>query len=333
MDGWPEAVQDHLRELGVVVVEDLDDPTGPAWWVVLPTGSRHRYDVVLRERLSTATAATVPLLDGPSLVVTRHVADAAAEVLRGRGAHFADTAGNVHLRWPDAVVDVRGRRPPTSEARPADRPLRAYSPRGQRVTFSLLCDPGTVGESYRTIAERSRTSLGTVQAVLEELQGQGHLLVDGRRRTLHGTRLLFDRWVEAYVVRTAPRLTRARFDSSDHSWWRHADEDLRSDGAVWGGETGAHLLDGFLSPAVATVYADGLPRQTLLAHRLRKADGVGDVVVRERFWNWPTPAEGHPLAPPPLVYADLVATTDPRCLEAAERLRSGDAVLRRLDLS
>ena len=42
-------------------------------------------------------------------------------------------------------------------------------------------------------------------------------------------------------------------------------------------------------------------------------------------------ARRRPLAPAPLVYADLVATGHPRCLDAAARLRSADDLLRHLD--
>ena len=240
-------------------------------------------------------------------------------------------------------VDVSPRRPPTWRVTTPggnrhDYPVRptirltstaaALLPTdGHLVIAEHLPEPAA---PCRTVADRSTASLGTVQAVLEELRSRGHLEVTGARRRSHRTGALLDRWVEAHAVRTAPRLTLARFDAREPTWWRGADEDLRADGAVWSGEVAAHLLDPHLRPARSTLYAPALPRRTVLAHELRKAADEGDVLVRETFWNWPQ-APGSPLAPAPLVYADLVATGDPRCLDAAARLRSTDDLLRHLD--
>jgi hypothetical protein len=65
-------------------------------------------------------------------------------------------------------------------------------------------------------------------------------------------------------------------------------------------------------------------------YRLRKAAGEGDVEVRQRFWHLDDRRE-ELTVPTPLVYADLVASADPRQLEAAAHLRGHDDLLRRLD--
>jgi hypothetical protein len=75
-----------------------------------------------------------------------------------------------------------------------------------------------------------------------------------------------------------------------------------------------------------------VPSRLAVAHRFRKADGPGDVEIRQRFWH--LPADGSDiLVPAPLVYADLIASGEPRQLEAAAHLREHDAHLRRLDRS
>jgi hypothetical protein len=55
-------------------------------------------------------------------------------------------------------------------------------------------------------------------------------------------------------------------------------------------------------------------------HRLR-ADPNGNVQILDAFWNLPDDPEHPDVAPPILVYADLVATLDPRNLETAKLLR------------
>ena len=57
-------------------------------------------------------------------------------------------------------------------------------------------------------------------------------------------------------------------------------------------------------------------------HRLR-ADPNGNVEVLDTFWNFHPPRGTPPdLVPPLLVYADLMATLDPRNLEVAKRIRA-----------
>ena len=50
-----------------------------------------------------------------------------------------------------------------------------------------------------------------------------------------------------------------------------------------------------------------------------RADAEGNIEFRRRFWTFP--AEEPRLTPTLLVYADLLATGDARCLETAQLLR------------
>jgi hypothetical protein len=294
-----------------------------------PNGGQ-TYDLQIKSRVSPSSAASV----GPGrthlLIVTRYVPESVAQAWRARDIHFVDAAGNMFLRWPGLLVDVRGRRDSTAaRTQIQSNPLRAFRPSGQKVLFALLSKPELASATYRDIAQASDTSLGTVQAVIKELVSTGHMLesVDGRR--LHRTRRLFDRWVEAYALELYPKLTFARFDSSDPNWWRSAKDALLASGAQWGGETAANILDDYLRPARTIVYAREVPKRLVLENRLRKAQGEGDVEIRKKFWRFePT----NPLiVPTPLVYADLMASADPRQIEQAQRLREGDGLLRRID--
>jgi hypothetical protein len=170
-------------------------------------------------------------------------------------------------------------------------------------------------------------SLGTVQWVLTELEVAGYATT--KPRQLYQTRGLFNRWVEAYTLNLWPRLTLATFDATDPSWWRGADDDLRAAGAQWGGESAAHKINPRLLPQRAVIYAPEVPRTLALEHRFRKPEREGDVEIRQLFWH--LPADPSLTVPTPLIYADLVASADPRLTEAAADLRENDALLRRLD--
>ena len=129
--------------------------------------------------------------------MTRYVPESVAQLWRGRDIHFVDTAGNMFLRWPGLLVDVRGRRDSTAaHTQPRSNPVRAFSPSGQKVLFALLSEPELAGATYRDIAQASGTSLGTVQAVIKELVNTGHMLESGDGRRRPRTRQPFKRGVD-----------------------------------------------------------------------------------------------------------------------------------------
>jgi hypothetical protein len=318
-----DAAVRHLTEAGLDVTEL---PHG-----ALRIGSEV-YEVQVRTRVAPVTAAALRGGHrGQVLIVTGYVPEPVAESWRREDIPFVDAAGNLYLRGTGILVDIRGRRRPAAP-RPAQpgKPLRAFQPSGLKILFVLLADPELTGATYRDIAGGAGTSLGTVQWVLKELEETGHLSSEAGTRRLHRIRELFQRWVEAYPLYLHPRLLLARFDAPDPDWWHRADEDLRSLGAQWGGETAAHHLYRRLRPGRAVVYAPEVPRRLALDFHLRKAEGEGDVEIRQRFWRLPDEQQGLTV-PSPLVYADLIASAEPRQVEAAVHLREQDALLRRLD--
>ncbi len=77
-----------------------------------------------------------------------------------------------------------------------------------------------------------------------------------------------------------------------------------------------------LRPEVLTLHASETPARLILDHRLRNAEpnAVAYLVeMRKRFWGELPQADAPVnIVPPPLVYADLLATGDGRCIETAE---------------
>lgn len=320
-----ERALSHLRETG------LDVQFGPAGADTLVI-RRSEGDIAYEPHVVLRTGASTVHLDPesrlPPLVITPYIAPSTADVWRRQKVAFVDTAGNMFLYGPGLLVDVRGR--PRSDAVVSKHgALRSFRNNGLRIIFVLLCDPSLAASPYREIAQLSGTSLGTVHGVLTELQEIGYLSggEDGRR--LHRSRDLFKRWVNAYAVDLYPRLKLTTFNATDPGWWRHSTEDVQADGGQWGGEVAAHLLGSPLLPGRATIYASDIPSKLAIQQRFRRATDDENVEIRERFWSSRLQHDA-PTVPTPLVYADLVASGDPREIEAAEYLRENNEVLRRL---
>ena len=248
------------------------------------------------------------------LLVSGHVPPAMADALRALGMAFLDGAGNAFLDAPPLFVWVKGQR--KRVVAKAEEPLgRAFQPSGLQVLFAILCNPGLVARPYREIAAQAQVAHGTVGWVMAELPQLGFMgEVKGQRRLLQGERLLAQ-WVEAYARTLRPKLLLGRY-ATEHLDWTQ-DAEVAPYGLLLGGEPAGERLTGYLKPATATFFGEQVDARFLAAHRLRKDPG-GKVEFRRRFWAFEAEEPG--LVPAILVYADLLAIGDGRCMETAALL-------------
>ena len=200
---------------------------------------------------------------------------------------------------------------------------RRFTATGLKVMFALICDPALANATHRKIAAAAGVALGAVPAILQGLQTTGALLVMGKERRLDATKRLLDEWALAYAQRLRPKTLRTIYETPHFDRWR--DWNLEEPDVRWGGEPAAQLLVGHLRPGILTLYADKLPPRLMLEQRFT----VAMHGQRTRFLELRRPFWGAPLnqfviapqtTPPALVYADLLATGDGRCIETAHLL-------------
>jgi hypothetical protein len=256
------------------------------------------------------------------LVTPYLTAELADQCRKELDLHFIDTAGNAYLRAPGLYVFVRGERPPTRAMATGAR--GGGTATALRVVFALLCKPELLNAPYRDIVEVADVALGAVGWVFFDLQGRGYIaggLRKRHRRLLEPDRLL-DEWVTNFPVKLRPKLNPRRFQAPDPRWWEQTTLDR---GARWGGEVAAAKLTGHLKPATYTIYLDRHAAAgtvpTLVKHQRLRADPRGNVEILDAFWNFHLEGTQTDLVPPLLVYADLMATLDPRNLEVAKQVR------------
>lgn len=243
------------------------------------------------------------------LLVTDYVNPRLAEALRQRKVQFIDAAGNAYVDRPPFFVFVRGERPHT-EARHEPRG-RAFQPTALQVVFALICRPEFVDRPYREIAAEAGVAHGTVGWVLPELLRLGFVVEVAGRRRMNDVGRLITRWVDAYVNFLRPKLLFERYRGDDLH--RIADLEGGRQGFLLGGEFAAARMTGHLKPETATFYGERPGAAVLAEMRLRR-DPAGNVEFRRRFWRFD---DGGAVVPPLLVYADLLAMGDERCVEAA----------------
>jgi hypothetical protein len=293
-----------------------------------PKGQWVDYAVVLQPQLARATMGAALMQArqlaapgaNPTLLVAEYVTPPVAEDLRAQGQPFADAAGNAWL--PAPLVYITGRKPATKPMVPATG--RADTPAGLKTLFALLCDPALADAPHRAIAAAAGVALGGVPGVLQDLQQQGHLLVLGKRRRLDATRRVLDAWAQAYARRLRAKTLHAVYTTTTFDTW--AEWQLDPAVCLWGGEPAANLLTHYLRPGVLTIYANKLPPLLMAKQRMIKANinfHINDDRVlewRKPFWGTLPAGPRADTVPPVLVYADLLATGDGRCIETANLL-------------
>ncbi|SRR5581483_738663 len=322
----------ELQDLGLKVVV-LKEPRGTkgvradAW---LRIGKGKEATDYLVEAKRTVTPATVGVIVAQlrdrtatagriALLVTDYLTAPVAEKLRAQHQQFADAAGNAYLEGPGLLVYVVGRKPLPVHG--GKRTGKTFTVNGLKVLFALLCDPEVATAPHRTIAAAAGVALGAVPGVLGELQDAGHLLVAGKNRRLNATKRLLDEWALAYARRLRPRTKVATYQTPNFAtWkeWRIDPEQVR-----WGGEPAANLLVRHLKPGVLTLYAEKLPPKLMIEQRLVPAALIQPpyVEVRKPFWGKALKPDARAnTVPPVLVYGDLLATGDGRCIETARMI-------------
>lgn len=256
----------------------------------------------------------------PTLLVAPYLTPPVADTLRAHQQQFVDAAGNAYVIGPGHYVFIVGQRP-------RERPVVAHgggmlTTNGLKVLFALLCDPTLAAAPQRTLAAAAQVALGAMPGVLKDLQGAGHVVVFEQQRRFRGTKRLLDEWAQGYARRLRPKTLQATYVTERFDAWR--DWQLDPTELRWGGEPAAALLTDYLRPGILTLYTTRLPPRFMIEQRLQKEDRPGTqryVEVRQPFWrNLPVDPLHADVVPPVLIYADLLATGDGRCLETAQML-------------
>lgn len=277
-----------------------------------------QFAVQVKKWLTHATIGTATQRLGKyahkGLLVTRYVTPQMAENLKELDVPFMDMAGNAYVKVPQLFIHITGEKLP-DEHRPKPQ-TRAFQPTGLKVIFALLCKQHLVEATFREIAKTADVALGTVGWVVRDLRRAGHIIDLGkhRRRLTQKDRLL-ERWVTAYPEQLRPKLLLGNYTAQIKNWWERTK--LTNQDTYWGGEIAAAKLTKYLRPQVTTVYTGQPIEDFLQKYKLRK-DPHGQTEILNTFWHfnfdWPHTDLVHPI----IIYADLLATGDPRNIETAK---------------
>ena len=248
--------------------------------------------------------------------------------LKEAGIQFIDTIGNAYINLPGLYIYIKGNKPKTATigaGTTTRRTGKADQPTGIKIIYAFLKNRELINAPYREIADQAQVALGTVGRVIQDLLEQ-RILVEGlnkNQRKLADYTQLLNKWVEAY-----PKLKEKQrietFTTDNPTWWKTID--LGEFNAVWGGEIAAAKYTDYLIPKDVLIYIEKTNLANFLnTARLRKLQPnekpENIIELIEPFWKMEKKETTKDLAHPILVYADLIATGDPRNIDTANRIR------------
>lgn len=273
--------------------------------LVLPDGARRDLKVFIALTPGQLTRHLSTLAVGGVCVFADYLTPTIADALLQHDIAFVDTAGNMHLRYGDSVILIQGC-PKPIELQRQERVNRGWGTTGLKIVFLLLVEPAALNWTYRRIAAMAGCSLGAVNNAIGDLLDQYWLQKKGGILRWTDRQETIDRWCETYQRNLLPKIGSRRYAGDTFSI---------PDGVplLWGGEKVAADL-GLFSTSNAVGWRWGNIAKAVLRNRWRE-DPKGNIEVREAFWPDCWDMQGQ--IPWLLIYADLLATNDSRCLEAA----------------
>lgn len=343
-----DVIADRLHEFGIAldfgrVVES--DAGFDALVTLVGHGHHARY--ALNVKASMTLTSILPTLEAsrmphPLLVVGPKITGRSASAFRANDLQYIDTSGNAYIKFGGVYVEVQGRTSLTlnsssdwsfpvgdhrdyREASPRRVTRNLFSPRRSQIVFALLTWPHLSEAKVRDIAQVAGVSIGQAHESLSLLEDAG-FLKGGR---LHRFSELLDYWTNEYPRGLGRKMTIGTFVSDSPDDFRP----LYPDQSVYFSGESAQGVD-IVRPTTLTIYVETFDKKIALVNRWRRPDSNegANVAVMKKFWMDPKyltrpyyrgedSLAGQENAPWPLVYADLMASGDPRLAEVARTWR------------
>lgn len=328
MDG--EKIRSRAQEYGVDLVGKIPTADNPVTSLLVARGSQQQEMTAIAAASLADVERVMPLdVGAPVLALGARITPRHADHLRGAGIDYFDEAGNGHLAFGDTFIDVRGRTASTpGELRKPTKSASLFTEKRSQVILAVISWPDLLSGRLQDLARAAGVSVSFTQKTLVALETANYLDSFGPRDpgSLRNIDSLIDGWSAAFSSglgsRENTRTFRGDFDPSA----------LLPDGSplYLSGEAVAPWIKRRLT---WTIYTEGIPRDAARAGRWASDELEPTIFVREKFWSEPAPAQtlAHArvrVAPPLVVYADLLASGDSREREAARHLRNENARLR-----
>lgn len=275
-------------------------------------GQLHHYCVSIKQEVRTHNLQEIEAWhrrDEHFLLIATRLSQKIKEELRAKGIPYLEANGNIYLKKEGLFLFVDTQSPLNIERSTGNR---AFTKTGLKVLFYLLQHKEAINLTQRELADTTGVALGNIPQIINGLKDTGYLIpLNKGTYVWENRKALLEKWISDYATLLRPSLIKERYSLMGQ--WQ---EILFVGGkTVWGGEPGADILTNHLRPEKFLVYTRENRMELIKKYRF-KPDQNGEVEVLEMFWK---PNED-PIAPPILVYADLMQEGGKRNRETAEKI-------------
>ena len=231
------------------------------------------------------------------------------------GINYIEISGNAFLSKGDVFLFIDTKKKVKLED---IRSSAAFSKTGLKVIYQLLINPDSVNYTYRELGRLAGVSIDSISRVYRELVSDKYLVkVNQRKHKIIDLERLFKDWVPLFNKTLRPKLKQRsfRFSKGENI---HSLLDLDFDGKI-GGELAAEKLSNYNIAESATIYVKG-SFVDLAKNLSLRPDINGKIQMIEQFWDDSSSDSSDIFVGIPLVYADLIATPNPRNFETAKMI-------------
>jgi hypothetical protein len=310
-----KAIQNFEEETGLKVLPQLYDNKRVDLVIMMKeyeiTFTAEVIIYVNRARIGLV-ATKLKEIKGNPLLITEYINADLMDTIKEFGINFIDAAGNAFIKEPPLFINIKGNKlikPFTKETK--DTTVYAA---GLQTIYPLLCNPGLEKNTVREIATKANVAVGTVHTTLKQLEKQGYLIKkENGQKELVNKEMLLRKWTTLYPDKLKQKYLIGRYETSEVDFGDNIE--IRNYDGLWGGEVGANKLTGYIRPQLYTVYIGKKRGEFILRNRLKK-NVKGNIELVTKFWGFEDIEYGE-LTHPILIYADLMATGDPRNIETA----------------
>lgn len=248
-----------------------------------------------------------------NIVIADYLTKKTAEELKQNSINYLDASGNTFIKTNDLFVYVEGRK---SKINKKTNQTRAFQEAGLKLLLLLLTNPETLQFSYRELAEKTGIALGSVSNIFKELEESHYLLKTKNKRVLKNQDEIVERWVIAYNELLKPRTFKRKMRALGNEFNTNTiiNNNIK---LYFGGEPGGELLTGHLKPKDYIIYTDE-ETSKVAKHLKLVPDETGNIELYSKFWTDSLDLKNDNVAPPLVVYADLLGTGNNRNIETAK---------------
>lgn len=250
------------------------------------------------------------------LFVGEYIAKEVANTLIEKNINFLDVSGNCYINTNDLKIIIEGKK----QAKQKNvNQARAFQEAGLKLILLLLTDKEALKYSYRVLADKSNIALGSVSQIMKELEENNYILKAADKRNLKHIDDLIERWVVAYNDVLKPRLLRKTYKALNYDFLRKTVMNNEKNDIFFGGEPAAKIMTDYLKPLDYTIYSNDdlsiLGKELMLI-----PDNNGNVKIFNTCWSNSITNKYKNIAPPLVVYADLIGSGNNRNIETAKMI-------------